>query len=236
MAIVTLKEKGFGIVEVNSVSGGQITRSKASLPLRVEDFNSTNTPCEQGMLLVYDEAKGEVRKATALTDNVCLHYSEYKFYDDTTKTGLKDFCLLAQDAAKITITGAVLKADGTKVGPTTITGSGESAKEEVSSTLVTIYSDNDPYPRMLPLLIGDTWTSNTVIYDDTDFADFEAIKTAISGTGVWAAVAVGNTDKKLDGYIKLAKTKPTAKVVLKAIKAYDLPDGQPAIKFEVFDN
>lgn len=236
MAIVTLKQKGYGQVEVNSVSGGQITRSKASLPLDVTDFSSAASPCEQGMLLVYDEAKGVVKKPTALTDNVCLHYSEYKFYDDRRNNGLKDFCLLAQDAAKISIAGAVLKADGTKVGPTTVTGEGENKKEEISSTLVTIYSDNDPYPRMFPLLIGDTWTTNTVIYDDTTYADFDAIKTAVSGAGVWASVAVGNTDKALDGYIKLSSTKPTAKVVLKAIKAYDLPDGQPAIKFEVFAN
>lgn len=228
MAINVLKKNGYGILEVNNVSGGQITRSKASLPLDITDFPDTAHPCEQGMLLVYDEAKQVVRKAKAITENVYLVNAEYKLYDN--RWGLKDFCLFAQDAVVTTVTGAVLKLDGTVVPAL------DTTTNKPSSTSVTIYEDNSAFPRLFPLLIGDSFTTNTVIYDDADYADIDAIRADIPTAGVYACVATGQTDTSLDGYFLLSKTKPAAKVVFQAVEAYDLPDGQPAIRFTVLDN
>lgn len=89
------------------------------------------------------------------------------------------------------------------------------------------------YPRMGYPKRGEIWTSNCLAYDDTKFADDEALKTALENIkeeplfGVPCALGavqivnsegLGTADQRL---------------VLKVVKYYTMPDGTPGVKFQV---
>lgn len=90
-----------------------------------------------------------------------------------------------------------------------------------------LYKD-EFYPRVGYLAKGDRFTTNAVRYDTSDFADEDAIKTAVNGTGAYGIPGTA-------GYIDLVDdlTGVTTDVVLEAVKYTTMPDGQPAIKFSV---
>lgn len=70
---------------------------------------------------------------------------------------------------------------------------------------------------------GNTFTTNTVCYDDSEFDNDEAIKTTLASTPVYATVE--------RGVIKVVKTATGA---FGEVVAYTtLPDGQSALKFIV---
>jgi hypothetical protein len=77
-------------------------------------------------------------------------------------------------------------------------------------------------PRLGLLATGDRFTTNSVSYDTADFANEEAIATAVKGGTVYGVAST-------DGYIKLTKTATNA--VVKAIAYTTMPDGSDAIKF-----
>lgn len=85
------------------------------------------------------------------------------------------------------------------------------------------------YPRMGYPKIGEIWTTNTVCYDDGEFTDDEALKTALNA---WKETPVYGTYCE-NGTVKLTKTKPETKLVLQVAKMYTMPDGTPGIKFQV---
>ena len=88
------------------------------------------------------------------------------------------------------------------------------------------------YPRLGYLAIGDKFTSNCLAYNDSEFADEDALEEAYNND----EVLYGGVSEK--GAILVSATKPTAGPVLKAIKgpgAGSMPDGQFAIKFQVID-
>lgn len=247
MAYRTLKDKKlggagveyFGIFEVNNMTAQEI-RTKGSLPLDLEDFmddEGGSLPCEQGMLLVYDEAIGVVRKAKNVNEKVMIHNSDYKLYD--TKWSLKDFTLWPQKGSEVNMMQYIID----EYGRVTLGPDGKPQVDTVASKKIHIYEDTTPFPRMNSCVTNDIFTTNTVIYSTDDFGAnddaFEAIAAAVEDGQVFAVVAVPDTDipKAWGGYYKLVKsaTAPTATNVFKAVLAYDLPDGQPALRFEVWN-
>lgn len=80
---------GFGQVELNQVAFRRDGRIAAQCKLNSTDFASA--PAENGMLLVVDEVKREVRLPGATeTEPVALVYSSEHIYDERTP-GLKNF-------------------------------------------------------------------------------------------------------------------------------------------------
>ena len=85
-------------------------------------------------------------------------------------------------------------------------------------------------PRLGKLEVNDRFTTSTVAYDSSVFADATAIEKAIEA-GLYG---IPCTVSGFEGCIELTKTKPTTqKVGLKAISYTTLPNGEPAIKFAV---
>jgi len=82
-------------------------------------------------------------------------------------------------------------------------------------------------PRLMKLAVGDRFETNAVEFDDTVYADFAAIATAINATTVYGV-------PNASGYIRLvAAPAGTEAVVLKAVEGVTLPNGENGIKFAV---
>lgn len=79
------------------------------------------------------------------------------------------------------------------------------------------------------LEVGNTFTTNTVEYDSSVYANGMAdIKAALaSGTALYGAQDSSN------GYIALSVNKAASGVALQVVKASTMPDGQEALKFIV---
>lgn len=76
-------------------------------------------------------------------------------------------------------------------------------------------------PRIGFLSVGEKFTTNCLAYDTTEFADDDAVDTALAAfktTAVYGGIST-------TGAIQLSATKPTAGPVLKVVKDYTLPDG-----------
>jgi len=85
------------------------------------------------------------------------------------------------------------------------------------------------YPRLGYLSVGETFTTNCVGYDSTEYADDTALDTAlkaIATTAVYGGISA-------NGAIALSATAPQAGPVLKVVKYTTMPDGQKAVKFQV---
>lgn len=90
------------------------------------------------------------------------------------------------------------------------------------------------YPRMGYLSVQDKFTTNCICYDDSEFADDDALKAAYEPEALKAAPLYGGISEI--GAIKVSKTAPTEGPVLMAVLgtgAGSMPDGQFAIKFHV---
>ena len=84
-------------------------------------------------------------------------------------------------------------------------------------------------PRMGYLAVGDKFTTNCIAYDDGDFADDDAVDTALEAyktTAVYGGIST-------IGAIQLTTTAPTVGPVLKVVKDYTMPDGTHGIMFQV---
>ncbi len=86
-------------------------------------------------------------------------------------------------------------------------------------------------PRLGYLSTGDKFTTNTVVYDTTEFADEDALFEALAKDALKATPVYGGVSE--NGYIKLSKTAPTDGPKLLAVALTTMPDGQPAVKFQV---
>lgn len=86
------------------------------------------------------------------------------------------------------------------------------------------------YPRMGYIKKGEVWTTNCLAYDDGEFADDEALKTALKD---WKKTPVYGTYCSL-GATKLTKTKPNG-FALQVAKYYTMPNGAPGVKFQVIE-
>lgn len=78
------------------------------------------------------------------------------------------------------------------------------------------------------LEVGNTFTTNTLCFDDADFADKAAVKEALA-----AGEMVYGVQDAASGQIQLAKAAGDAALVLQAVKFTTMPDGQDAVKFIV---
>lgn len=86
---------------------------------------------------------------------------------------------------------------------------------------------DDFLPRLGYLAKGDKFTTNTVSYNTTAYANDSA---------ALAAVASGSAFGTIDttcGAIALVSAAPSTGIVLKAVKKTTMPDGQDAIQFQV---
>lgn len=168
---------GFGQLELNNVAFRRDGRIEAQCALVPEQ-------AENGMALVVDKVKGQVRFSTGSEEKgiIALHYSAEHVYSNK-DIGLKSF---------------VLK--------------------------------NDSFlPRMGYLSIGDLFTTNTIGYDTTTFANDGAVKTAVKAvktTPVYATPAK-------DGSWELVKVAPTSGVVAEVVKETTMPDGQYAVQLRI---
>ena len=76
-------------------------------------------------------------------------------------------------------------------------------------------------PRIGYLTVGDKFTTNCLAYDTDEFADDDAVDTALAAyktTPIYGGIST-------TGAIALSATKPTVGPVLKVVKDYTLPDG-----------
>lgn len=91
---------------------------------------------------------------------------------------------------------------------------------------------DDFYPRLGYPSVGDKFTTNCLAYDDSEFADEDALKEAVAA--IKTTPLYGGISEK--GAIKLSTTKPTVGPVLMVINgpgAGSMPDGQFGVKFQV---
>ena len=85
------------------------------------------------------------------------------------------------------------------------------------------------YPRMGYLSVGDLFTTNCLCYNESDFASESVLEEALGKLGETAVY--GGADAS--GRICLSKEKPAFGPVLKAVKFYTMPNGEPGVKFQV---
>lgn len=99
MTLTRIACDGYAQLELNQVAFRRDGRIEAQSKLKVfeastgEDGFDKSHPAENGMLLVFDAAKREIRKPAAATDKVLLNYTTEHMYDERTP-GLKNFCLV----------------------------------------------------------------------------------------------------------------------------------------------
>ena len=88
---------------------------------------------------------------------------------------------------------------------------------------------DDFFPRLGYLSVGDKFTTNCIGYNDTEFTNDDALITALGNIGTTPVYG----GESANGVIVLSATKPTAKVVMKVVKFYTMPDGQKGVKLQV---
>ena len=88
---------------------------------------------------------------------------------------------------------------------------------------------DDFYPRLGYLSVGDKFTTNCIGYKDDEFTNDDALITALGNIGTTPVYG----GESANGVIVLSATKPTAKVVMKVIEFYTMPDGQKGVKLQV---
>lgn len=89
------------------------------------------------------------------------------------------------------------------------------------------------YPRLGYLAVGDKFTTNTICYDTSDFADDDAVKAAYADIATTPLYAVPYED----GYWQLVDAQPDSGpycAVVTGTGAGSMPDGQYAIKLQVY--
>lgn len=92
---------------------------------------------------------------------------------------------------------------------------------------------DDFYPRLGYLSVGDKYTTNCISYDsatDTTWTTESAFQSALASyatTPLYAGVAS-------DGTHKISAAQPTVGPVMRVIKYTTMPDGQPAVKLQVY--
>ena len=88
---------------------------------------------------------------------------------------------------------------------------------------------DDFYPRLGYLSVGDKFTTNCIGYKDNEYTNDDALIAALNNIGTTPVYGGESTN----GVIVLSATKPTAKVVMKVIEFYTMPDGQKGVKLQV---
>lgn len=93
------------------------------------------------------------------------------------------------------------------------------------------------YPRVGILGVGDTVTTNCLQYNDTDFADEEALFTALEAIDttplyvIPGVAADGTTTSK--AVPAITKSKPASGIYAKIVKFYTVPNGEKGVKYQI---
>lgn len=88
--------------------------------------------------------------------------------------------------------------------------------------------DNGSFlPRLGYLAAGDKFTTNCIAYDDGEFADDDALKTAIAACAETALYG----QPCENGAIQITATKPEGVVALQVARQDTMPDGSYAVRF-----
>lgn len=129
--------------------------------------------------------------------------------------------------------GRTLKKATTVLAATQVIGINYSAEKTYQTNktgLKDFYTGGGDFlPRLGYLAVGDKFHTNTVVMDDTAFADEDDIATAIeSGTPLYAGIASDGS-----GYWEITATKPAAGPVALVVEASTMPDGQYGLKLQV---
>ena len=85
------------------------------------------------------------------------------------------------------------------------------------------------YPRLGRPVLGDKYTTNTFLYDTTEFATPSVLETALLDYATTPLYLIPDTTT---GAPLLTKTIGSAKTAARVIKVYTVPNGQPGIKVE----
>ena len=85
------------------------------------------------------------------------------------------------------------------------------------------------YPRLGRPVLGDKYTTNTFLYNDTEFANVAALNAALAAYATTPLYLIPDTTT---GAPLLTATVGTATTAAKVIKVYTVPNGQPGIKVE----
>lgn len=134
--------------------------------------------------------------------------------------------LLAVDNVKRVV--KLIKDETIAKLPIALNYSAEHTYDERKSGLKDFKLDIDSFlPRLGYLAEGDKFTTNCVCYDKGEFANDDALITALEG--VEDAPLYGTYSEI--GDIKITATEPTD-VKLLVIKKTTMPDGQLAVKFQ----
>ena len=88
-------------------------------------------------------------------------------------------------------------------------------------------------PRLGFLSVGELFTTNTIIMDESEFADEDALAAATTATALTTTPLYGGISAS--GAIKVSATKPQVGPVLLAVEKTTMPDGQFALKFQVLE-
>lgn len=97
------------------------------------------------------------------------------------------------------------------------------AKKAGAGRVGRVWPGYDFFPRLGYMSTGDKFTTNAVELGDLSYEDIEK---NLAGTKYYGGASA-------TGYIAISTDIPTAGPVLQVIKATTMPDGQPALKFQV---
>ena len=92
------------------------------------------------------------------------------------------------------------------------------------------------YPRVGIFGIGDTVTTNCLQYDTTDFADNEALFTALKAidtTPLYVVPGVAGATVPEKAVPQIVKAKPNSGIYAKIVKFYTVPNGEPGVKYQI---
>lgn len=155
---------------------------------------------------------------------------EVQFPEDGSAIGevAENGMLFAIDQVNRTLKKATAALAATQV--IGINYSAEKTYHTSKSGLKDFYANGSDFlPRLGYLAVGDKFHTNTVVMDDTKFADEEAIAEAIAGnTPLYAGIASDDS-----GYWEITATKPTAGPVALVVEASTMPDGQFGLQLQV---
>ena len=203
-----LVKDGYGQLELNQVAWPRDGRIEAQCALDNADFstgpNDTRenaVVCQNGMILVVDNAARKIRLPKGTDDETTIYainYSSEHLYDERAQ-GLKDFKLYAQPDEAVKV------------------GAGRVGR---------IWPGYDFFPRLGYLSVGDKFTTNTV--ELGNYTDLQNVETTMKTEKVLAGVSETG-DIKLTTFDEPITNGP----VLQVIKVTTMPDGQPALKFQV---
>ena len=88
-------------------------------------------------------------------------------------------------------------------------------------------------PRLGFLSVGELFTTNTIIMDESTYADEDALAAATTATALTTTPLYGGISNS--GAIKVSATKPSVGPVLLVVEKTTMPDGQFALKFQVLE-